>query len=380
MKILFISMHSIHAVRWIENLKDTTHELFWFDVTNKGELVALKNVKQFISWNKRKTPYIKGEYWLSKKLPKLYAKIQPFMEVTGNEALENIIKEIQPEVIHSFEMQSCVYPILNTMKKYPNIKWLYSCWGNDLYYYQNFKNQILKIRQVLERVDFLHTDCKRDFNIAKKLGFKGEHVGVIPGGGGYELSEYENFKIPIKNRKIILVKGYEHKFGRGLNVIKALGQIVNELYEYEVVVFGAHNQVINYIVENKLPFNYYNRQGLSHLELMELMGKSLVYIGNSISDGLPNTLLEAIIMGVFPIQSNPGGATHEIITDGENGLLINNPESIDEIKKRVLQTLINFEMLNKAKDINLIVAQEKLNYISNKNKIIDVYAINNEIR
>ena len=40
-------------------------------------------------------------------------------------------------------------------------------------------------------------------------------------------------------------------------------------------------------------------------ELMKLIGKSLIYIGNSISDGMPNTLLEAIVMGVFRIQSNP---------------------------------------------------------------------------
>lgn len=380
MKILFISMPSIHIIRWVENLEDTSYELFWFDVLGRGRLATIDKVYQITNWGKRKLPYIKGEYWLSKKLPKLHAKIQPFIEVTANEALENIINEIQPDVIHSFEMQSCSYPILNTMKKYPNIKWLYSCWGSDLFYYQNFKDQILKIRQVLERIDFLHTDCMRDFELAKQLGFTGKYIGVIPGGGGYELSEYENFKVPLKKRKIILVKGYEHKFGRGLNVIKALGQIVNELYEYEVVVFGAHDKVINYIVENKLPFNYYDRQGLSHLELMELMGKSLIYIGNSVSDGLPNTLLEAIIMGVFPIQSNPGGASHEIIMDSENGLLINNPERIDEIKRRVLQTLINFEMLKKAKDINFIVAQEKLNYISNKNKIIGVYAIINESR
>ena len=44
-----------------------------------------------------------------------------------------------------------------------------------------------KIQKVLKRIDFLHTDNQRDYNIAKQLGFKGKHVGVIPGGGGYNL-------------------------------------------------------------------------------------------------------------------------------------------------------------------------------------------------
>lgn len=67
------------------------------------------------------------------------------------------------------------------------------------------------------------------------------------------------------------------------------------------------------------------------------MGQSIVYIGNNISDGIPNTVLEAMIMGAFPIQSNPGGATAEIIEEGNNGFLIHNPEDIEEIKKLILK-------------------------------------------
>jgi len=139
MKILFISMPSIHVIRWIENLKDTSFELYYFDVIGRGKLDTIDEVYQFLDLKKRKIPYIKGEYWLSKKLPTLYDKLQPFLEVTANEALAKIIEEIQPNIVHSFEMQGCSYPILKTMKKYPHIKWIYSCWGSDLFYYQQIK-------------------------------------------------------------------------------------------------------------------------------------------------------------------------------------------------------------------------------------------------
>ena len=43
---------------------------------------------------------------------------------------------------------------------------------------------------------------------------------------------------------------------------------------------------------------------------------------------MSNTLLEAIVMGAFPIQLNPGGVTSEIIENGNNGLLIENPDSV----------------------------------------------------
>lgn len=373
MKILFISMPSVHVIRWIENLKDTSYELYWFDVLGRGRLETLDTVRQFTAWKKRKLPHIKGGYFLSKRFPFLYETIQPFLEVTANEALEKIILEIQPDIVHSFEMQSCSYPILKTMQRYPSVKWLYSCWGSDLFYYQQFPNHLNRIKKVLKRINYLHTDCTRDLVLARQLGFSGTHVGVIPGGAGYNLNFLDKFKQPIYQRKIILVKGYEHQFGRGLNIVKALYLLQHEIQDYEVVVFGAHIKVIDYIESNHLNFKFFDRQVLSHQELMALMGKSLLYIGNSISDGMPNTLLEAIVMGVFPIQSNPGGVSAEIIKNGINGYLINDSEDIQAIKNTIAETIFNVKLIENAAEINQKITVERLDYDNNRTKVIDLY-------
>ena len=373
MRILFISIPSIHAMRWIENLKDTSHELYWFDVMGRGNIETANPIHQFIDWGKRKLPYVRGEYFLSRNYPSLYEKIEPFLKVTANEQLAVIIKTIQPDIIHSFEMQSCSYPILKTMKLYPNINWIYSCWGSDLFYYRQFSFHHKKIKSVLARVNAIQTDCLRDFTIAKELGFKGNHVGVIPGGSGYRLNLYENLKFPTEKRKIILVKGYEHQFGRGLKVVEALEEMQSELKNFEVVVFGAHNVVIDYIEARKLSFQYYHRHELPQNELLALMGKSLIYIGNSISDGMPNTLLESIVIGAFPIQSNPGGATDEIIRHGENGFLIENPESLEEIKHHIRMAISNPKMIENSNTMNAALAQEKLEYEKVKTKIVAMY-------
>jgi len=373
MKILLISMPSIHVIRWIENLKDTNYELYWFDVLGKGRLDTSDSVKQFTEWKKRKLFYVKGEYFLRKKYPDLYEKILPYLEVTANEALEKIILEINPDVVHSFEMQSCSYPIWKTMCKFPKVKWLYSCWGNDIFYYRGIKKHYSKIQNVLKRIDFLHTDCERDFELATNLGFSGQYLGVIPGGTGYKIKELEPFKLSISERKIILVKGYQHNFGRGLNIVKALHSIQNKIKNYRVIVFGSHDTIINYINENQLEFSFFGRHELMHDELAKLMGKSLMYIGNSISDGMPNTLLEAIVMGAFPIQSNPGGATQEIISNNENGFLINDPESVEEIRENILKALDNFTLLESAFIKNQKIALNKLEYSENKIKLIKMY-------
>lgn len=373
MKILFISMHSIHAIRWIENLEESEHDLYWYDILGKGKLEILGTVKQFLEKSKRKLPYIKGEYSFSKKMPSLYRLICPFLEITENEALEEIINEINPDVIHSFEMQSCSYPIIKTMNKFPKIKWIYSCWGNDLFYYQNFINHKNKIKNVLNRIDYLHTDCLRDYEIAKTLGFKGKHFGVIPGGTGYRVKELEVYKQPSEQRKIILVKGYQNLFGRGVNVIKALEKLKAKINKYEIIVFGAHTIVENYVINNNLGYKVYGRHDLTHLQVMELMGKSLLYIGNNISDGMANTLLESIVMGAFPIQSNPGNVSAEIIEHGVNGFLINDPENIDSIAQLIIQAIEDKEVLINANKLNNKIALEKLDYTTNQQKILALY-------
>ena len=372
MKILFISMPSVHVIRWIENLKDTSHELFWFDVLGRGRLDTLESVTQVVNWKKRKVKYIKGEYFLSKKFPTVYEKVCPYLEVTANEALKYVLLDIKPDVVHSFEMQGCSYPIFKVMQECSNIKWLYSCWGNDLYYYQQFPIHLKKIKLVLSRVNYLHTDCKRDFELAKQLGFQGKHVGVIPGGTGYKLQDLEIYKLPLEDRKIILVKGYEHHLGRGLNIIMALEAIKNQIENYEVVVFGAHTKVINYINSQNLNFTVFDRHGLSHDELLKIMGRSLIYVGNSISDGMPNTLLEAIVMGIFPIQSNPGGVTGEIIENGKNGFLIQDPNNIKEIQQHIEEALKDNERLRNAQSINHSISRQ-LDYFLNQKKVVELY-------
>lgn len=382
MRILFVSMPSLHAVRWIENLKESDHELYWFDVLGKGKLSTKIGLKQITGWKKRKLPYIKGEYFLQRKLPILYNSLQPFLEITANEKLEQLLREIQPDVVHSFEMQSCSYPILKTMQKYPEIKWLYSCWGSDLFYYHNKAKHLPKIKAVLNRIQYLHTDCKRDYNIAQSLGFIGKHTGVIPGGGGFHMEQFSPFIHAVPGRKIILVKGYQHHVGRGLVLVKALQLLQTEIRNlgFEVVVFGAHLLVVDYIKKNELPYQVYDRHGLTHQELLQLMGKSAVYLGNSLSDGMPNTLLEAIIMGAFPIQSNPGKVTAEIITHEVNGLLIENPNDENAISKQILKVIEHPKLVQKAFKVNQKIAKEQLDYKVNQQKILALYhQIENDI-
>jgi len=338
-----------------------------FDFNNGGNIKAWNWVEQHTNW-RYKFGYFKGYYFVKRHLPWLYKLLENNVE----KKFEQLLNEIKPDVVQSLVMYNSCVPIFPVMQKHKQLKWIYSAWGNDLFYYRNVKGYREDILKVLPRIDYMFADCKRDINIAKELGFKGRVLGVFPGGGGYHLEHYSKYEKTFDNRKVILVKGYEQRFGKAMHVIKALINIKTRLEPFKVVVFGADEEFYSKYDANLAQEFIEVRGHLKHDEVLKLMGESLIYIGNSESDGMPNTLLEAIIMGVFPIQSNPGGATAEIIKDDVNGKLIQDCESIIEIETKILEAISDKQLLKDAMMHNKALRPE-LGYKKIQRQVMEQY-------
>jgi glycosyltransferase involved in cell wall biosynthesis len=334
-----VSMPTLHFFRWTNQLKDSGHEVYWFDITGMSAPV------EKISWVHQKNGWkLKWDYpkrtFIKKRFPKIYNNVQKLNEKNTVIEFESYLKEVKPDVVHSFALYVSCTPIIDVMEKYIHQKWIYSSWGSDLFYFQNFPEYLRDIKRILPRINYLFTDCKRDYNIAKEYGFVGGFLGVYPGGGGFDIERIQVYKKLISHRKTILIKGFQGRSGRAIPVFKAVEKLQNQLKDYQIVVFGTDPEAFEYINSSPLIHwdNFHAIGKISHDEVLRLMGKSLIYIGNSNSDGMPNTLLEAICLGVFPIQSNPGGVTEEIIRHGENGCLIEDCENVEEIKKVILKS------------------------------------------
>jgi len=374
MRILMVSMNSIHFQRWTNQLKDSGHDVFWFDIRDGAKVPNLSWVKTYQGW-KQKFPNLKGRHFIKNKLP----KVNKALENNTAKAFEKVLLEVQPDIVHSFVLYISCVPILSVMQKHKNIKWVYSSWGSDLFYFKEFKDYKKDIKTVLPRINYLFTDCKRDVQLAKDLGFKGEFLGTFPGGGGYDFSISDKYiKTPVLERDTILIKGYQGRSGKAIEVLKALAQLVSELKNYKIVVFGADTEVETYLTNNKsiqeLDVTIYPKaQFLSHELILELMGQALIYIGNSNSDGMPNTLLEAVIQGAFPIQSNPGGATEDIIEHRKNGLLIEDCLDIEDIKQQIRIALLNSDLLENAFIINQKNIKPKLEINNIISKVLKAY-------
>ncbi|MGW1455082.1 glycosyltransferase family 4 protein [Salegentibacter agarivorans] len=376
MKILMVSMPSLHFYRWVEQLEGSEHEIYWFDVVDGGEKISRINyVHQIVGW-RRKYNFL-GRYFVKTKFPGLYRIIRKFNEYDTATLFEEQIKKIKPDVVHSFALYVSCTPIIDVMKKYPLIKWIYSSWGSDLFYFQNNSNYLADIKRVLQRINYLFTDCARDFEIAKNYGFKGSFLGVFPGGGGYNLAKMNSFSTPLEMRHTIAIKGFQGRSGRAINVLDALRSLKQDLTNFRIIVFGVDQEVREYINENFLD-NWDNLTCLPRIsqdELFKILGTSIIYIGNSNSDGLPNTLLEAIVMGAFPIQSNPGGATEEVIINETNGLLLQDPKSSKDIADKILKALKDPKLIKDGIKYNDLYIKPGLERKNIENQVLNEYKL-----
>lgn len=369
-----VSMHSLHFFSWTDQLKEAGHEVYWFDVLDFGKEVEKLNwTNQIYNW-KKKVNY-PGRTFLKHKFPGLYRLVNKYNDNRIDKVFEKKLLEIQPDVVHSFAMQLSCIPILEVMQKYPTIKWMYSSWGSDMFFSDYLKIEKDKMIQALQRIDCLITDCQRDYKIAVEKGFQKKFLGVFPGNGGVNFEQFQKQE----DRDIILIKGYNLKVGRGLQIIKALtDEIIPLIQNYQIIIYGADQKLIDFLNSEQRFSNlnlkaFTNRQFITNNELLGYMNKAYLHIANSASDGLPNSLIEAMGMGAFPIQSNPGNVTTELIEHGKNGLLISNPEDIDEITGHIKYVFSHPEMVEKARTYNQVFIKERYDRMSLKSKITQLY-------
>jgi glycosyltransferase involved in cell wall biosynthesis len=291
-----------------------------------------------------------------------------------------VIRELKPDLIHSLEMQRCSYLTLASRKERGTgalPPWIYSSWGSDIFFFGRRPDHQPRIREVLSSCDYFIADCKRDVALARDFGLRGEVLGVFPCAGGFDLKRLRQlgYRNPISSRKVIAVKGYQNEEwgGRALKAIEALRISAAYLQGFEVVTFSASTEVktcaedlaretgIKVTVLPSSPGD----------DIIKLMGQARIAIGISLTDGSPVSLLEAMIMGAFPVQSDTV-STAEWIRSGQNGFLVS-AEDPKNIASAIQRALIDDELVERAARLNAVIADDRLNQDVLRPQIVEMY-------
>jgi hypothetical protein len=368
--ILLIAMlDSVHTARWLEqfvgeNLAFTIFPSKKFKVLHPKlqTLIARRNKGQFkFYWN---TPLTTAGYSDFLRFNFLGPRTN-----SRQSALNKLISRNSFDYIHALEIQGAGYLLLERAPK-RDCKTIITNWGSDIYYFKQFDCHLTKIKKLLANSDAYSGECIRDYALALELGFSGTLLPCIPNAGGYVLPSLH--KLPTERTQII-VKGYGGLFGRAAEVIAIAPEIlrkypwVNFLF-YSVTKDNSHMlKELKKLFGNRVAFRMVE-DNFSYSEIQKEFQKSRIYIGCSISDGISTSFLDALVNGVYPIQTNTSCAS-EWIAKGAIASLINvdRTDVINEIERVIENNLL----LETACVANRKVAAEnldftKLKYLSEK--------------
>jgi glycosyltransferase involved in cell wall biosynthesis len=296
----------------------------------------------------------------------------------GPHVLARLIRQIKPDLIHSMEFQHAGYNVLRAKelfgdKRFP--KWLATNWGSDIFYYHRFPDHHQQISRLLKNVDYYSCECERDVELAREMGLVSTSMPVFPNTGGFDLSSISDLRMSVRPsaRRMIMVKGYQHFAGRALTALDALLRCADVLKEYRIVVFSASIEVYERVEELRL------FHGLSitilgtseHEKMLKYFAHARIYLGVSISDAISTSMLEAMAMGAFPIQTNTA-CCNEWIKDGVSGFSIP-PDDIEKIAGKVRQAIVENFLVDNAAEINWRTVCERLDHHLLKKKEVDFY-------
>jgi hypothetical protein len=238
------------------------------------------------------------------------------------------IRHFSPDMVHSLEVQHAGYLCLAAKRRlraaFP--PWLLSNWGSDIFLYRKLPGHVPILKEVACSIDAYLSECRRDINIIRELGYAGPLQSPLPASGGIDLSEAPALDrlSPPSRRRMILIKGYHNWAGRALHVLSAVHLAASELRPFAIGVTLASSAVRSMVQEIA------DRDGLdikvlphltNHRDVIARLGQARMSVGFGISDGISTSLLEAMTVGTFPIQSDSSCAC-EWIRDGIDGFTL----------------------------------------------------------
>ena len=249
------------------------------------------------------------------------------------------IRRFKPSLIHVNELQNAGYATIRALKllRYRDIPPVFTTnYGSELVWFGRYEKHRKKLVELLKASQGFSAECRRDYRLARELGFNGVELPQMPVAGGMRLETTSNTP-----RSTIAVKGYQNKWGRALTVLSAIDHLKDEMYGYKVEVFSANRATIKEVRRLKrqtsLEIVAYPKGALSHSQMMTLYSRSLLYVGFSLSDGISTSMIEAMSNGAIPIQTCTACAD-EWITHDKTGFILE-PEDKLGLERSLLKVL-----------------------------------------
>lgn len=299
------------------------------------------------------------------------------LRIHGPEVLADLIQELQPDLIHSMEFQHSAYLVLAARDRIKGAfpRWLATNWGSDIFLFGRQLDHARQIRRVCESIDLYSCECHRDLALGRDFGYRGPDLPVLPNSGGVDIQHIRSLRdqTPTSMRKLIMVKGYDHFAGRAMVSLAVLERFAEQLKDYTIVLFsvGARPRVRALELAEAGILKIKVIDWATHDDILRHFGQARMYLGISISDAISTSVLEAMAMGAFPIQTDTS-CCQEWFIDGRTGFAIP-PDDFEKICERFELALNDDDLVDTAAMENFEIIKSRLAVEVLRPKMDDFY-------
>jgi glycosyltransferase involved in cell wall biosynthesis len=303
--------------------------------------------------------------------------------------LRSFLDRVKPDLVHAMRIP---YEGMMAADAYNGTPLIVSTWGNDFTLHAPSTRLMSHYtRWTMQVADALHTDCHRDIRLAKEWGFGQRKPALVaPGNGGIRTDIFYPPSSPVEEPVIINPRGFR-PYVRNDVFFKAIPLILEKKPDAKFIfaLMAGEPQAERWIGELGTPALSGTvrpdgvRAGasvgasvqllppLSHSKMAEVFRRAQIVASPSIHDGTPNSLLEGIACGCFPVAGDLE-SIREWITPGENGLLFD-PASPRSTADAILTAIENKNLRDEAAGLNQKIIPARAEYRHNMKRAEEFY-------
>jgi glycosyltransferase involved in cell wall biosynthesis len=281
-----------------------------------------------------------------------------------------LIKQINPDVVHALRIPNEGYLAAFSGHKH----FIVSSWGSD--FIDTAKNSTINrilTKITLKKTGSFFSDCHRDIDMAIKHGLKLEIPRfVFPGNGGVDMNIFHPPSELCRTHSLLYCRGLSRVTCIETLIIsyKMLQESFKDVSLTIMSPIVTHSQLIYLLDKHKVHRAKVNLLDFSgSKKLSELMRNHSIFVSPMLSDGLPNSMLEAMSCGMVPVMSNLTSIS-EVITNNVNGFLFE-ASSHSELHTALCSAFQNLDSPFRYDNIKLI--NDKFNYVNCMEKVSRIY-------
>jgi glycosyltransferase involved in cell wall biosynthesis len=198
--------------------------------------------------------------------------------------------------------------------------------------------------------------------LAREWGLHADAPALVaPGNGGIRTEVFFPPKEPVKRPVVFNPRGFR-AYVRNDTFFRAIPLVLAKRPDAKFVCASMAGQAE--------ALNWINKLGIGgsvellaprlHAEMAEVYRGAQIIVSPSIHDGTPNTLLEGMACGCFPVAGDLE-SIREWITPGVNGLLVDAGDP-SALAAAVLSALKNEDLRKQAAGLNEAIIAERAGY------------------